>query len=209
MRILIADDHELVRRGLRDVLESEAGWEVCGEASDGRRAVALAAELNPDVVIVDLAMPELNGLEATRQIRRASPATKVLVCSVYASEEHVDEALGAGAHAYVPKLEAAGVLVSAVRAAVGGGGSTQAAHQRQGPQGRRACSGALHAHLTPREREVFQLLVEGKTNDCIAVTLDISRKTVETHRANMLMKLGLRSIAELVRYALRNELLTP
>jgi DNA-binding NarL/FixJ family response regulator len=207
VRILIADDHEVVRQGVRAVLERQAGWSVCGEASGGREAVAKAIDLRPDIVVLDVSMPELNGLEATRQIRRAVPA-KVLVLSVHESEQVVTDVLDAGAHGYVLKADAGRIPVDAVRALLDGEEFfTQRVH---GMTDRRA-TGDRRAPgpLTPREREVLQLLGEGKSNKELAVLLGMTTKTAETHRAHIMAKLGLHSMSDLVRYAIRNGIIEP
>jgi DNA-binding NarL/FixJ family response regulator len=212
IRILVADDHEVVRRGVRAVLEGQAGWEVCGEARSGREAVAKAIELRPDVVILDLTMPELNGLEATRQIRRAVPA-KVLVLSVHESDQVVTEVVDAGAHGYVLKTDAGRVLVEAIHALFAG--QTFFSRRVQDVADRRTGTRSVAAdqrapgRLTPREREVVQLLTEGKSNKEIGVVLGITTKTAETHRAHILAKLDLHSMSELVRYAIRNRIIEP
>lgn len=210
VRILVADDHEVVRKGVRALLESQPGWTVCGEASTGREAVAKTLELRPDVVILDIGMPELNGLETTRQIRRAI-STEILILTVHDSEQVVQDVINAGARGYVLKGDAGRTLVAAVRAllnhqeffsdrvyvAAGGGGKGAAGHV------------APSRRLTPREREVLQLLAEGKTNRQIGAMLGIRTKTAETHRARVMAKLGLHSVSELVRYAIRNNLIEP
>jgi DNA-binding NarL/FixJ family response regulator len=213
VRILIADDHEVVRQGVRTILEGQAGWVVCGEASTGRDAVTKAVDLQPDIVVLDISMPDLNGLEATRQIRRVVPA-KILILTVHESDQVVTEVLDAGAHGYVLKADAGRTLVEAIRALlerqefltervhVAAGrraGLQRAAAGRRGPE--RA--------LTPREREVLQLLTEGKTNKEIGVALGVTTKTAETHRAHILTKLNLHSMSELVRYAIRNRIIEP
>jgi DNA-binding NarL/FixJ family response regulator len=213
VRILIADDHELVRRGVRTVLEGQAGWVVCGEASTGREAVAKALDLRPDIVILDISMPELNGLEATRQIRRAVPA-KVLILSVHESEQLVTEVLNAGAHGYVLKADAGRTLVEAIRTVVRRREFLServhgAANRPTGTRRRAAAAGRRAAPLSPREREVLQLLAEGKSNKEIGVVLGTTTKTAETHRAHILAKLDLHSMSELVRYAIRNRVIEP
>jgi DNA-binding NarL/FixJ family response regulator len=212
VRILIADDHEVVRQGVRAVLEGQPGWVVCGEACSGREAVAKAIELQPDIVVLDVSMPELNGLEATRQIRRAVPA-KILVLSVHESDQVVTDVLDAGAHAYVLKTDAGRILVEAIHALLGGEDFfTQRVH---GIADRRASARLLAAGrrapglLTPREREVLQLLSEGKSNKEIGVVLGMTTKTAETHRAHIMAKLELHSMSELVRYAIRNRMTQP
>lgn len=209
LRILIADDHELVRHGLRRVIAEVPGWTVCGEATTGRHAVALARETKPHVIVMDLAMPELNGLEATRQLCAAPPAPAVLILSMHESEELVRETLAAGARGYILKSDAGTALVAAVTALAAGKTFFTAkisarAHESTAPPDTRES-----AALTPREREVVQLAAEGRSSKEIAATLAISVKTCETHRTNILRKLGLRSIGELVRYAIRNKIVEP
>jgi DNA-binding NarL/FixJ family response regulator len=221
-QILLVDDHELLLQGLRTVLELEPEWRVCGAVTDGHQAVELAARLLPDVAVVDLGMPELNGLETTRQIRRAaSPRTEVLVLTASHSEELACDACAAGARGYVLKADGAASLVAGVRAvaegrsffspgvrhpmrAIAGGESARPSPRRTGREAIRGQSS-----LTPREREIAQLLVEGKTNWCVAKILGISVKTVETHRAHIMLKLGCESIVELVHYAVRNMMVAP
>lgn len=213
-RILIADDHEVVRAGVRSLLEGRPDYEVCGEAVNGRQVVALAQQLKPDIVIMDVTMPELNGLEAARQILKAVPDVQVLVLSVHESEELVRDIIEIGAHGYVLKSDAGRELTAAM----------QALRNRETFFTSRVAQIALRAYrnkpatggappppcgvLTPREREVLQLLAEGKSNKEVATILGISVKTAETHRANVMHKLGLHSTAELVRYALRNRIAT-
>ena len=202
LRLLIADDHELVRHGLRRVIEDVPGWQICGEAVTGRQAVALTRETQPHIVVMDIAMPELNGLEATRQICTAAPTTAVLILSMHESEELIRETLAAGARGYILKSDAGAALVDAVTALATGNTFFTAGispHARTGDP-------AEPAALTPREREVVQLAAEGRSSKEIAVTLGISVKTCETHRTNILRKLGLRSISDLVRYAIRNKI---
>jgi DNA-binding NarL/FixJ family response regulator len=210
--ILVADDHEVVRQGVRAVLEAQAGWVVCGEARSGREAVAKAIELRPDVVVLDITMPEMNGLEATRQIRRAVSA-RVLVLTVHESDQVVTEVLDAGAHAYVLKTDAGRTLVEAIRALLDHQTFfTERVHDvadcRMGTR-RAAADRRPPGRLTPREREVVQLLTEGKSNKEIGVVLGITTKTAETHRAHILTKLHLHSMSELVRYAIRNRIIEP
>jgi len=210
-RIVIADDHEVVRKGLRAILEAHPGWEGCGEAADGRSAVERAEELRPDVIVVDIGMPHLNGLEATRQILKNQPDTKVLILSVYESEQLVEEVLDAGARGYVLKSDASRDMVRAIE-------ELQRNHtfftSRVGQLvletylGRRA-HGKMKggsSPLTPREREVVQLLAEGKSSKEVAVALNLSVKTAETHRANIMRKLDVHSISELVLYAVKNNI---
>jgi DNA-binding NarL/FixJ family response regulator len=212
VRILIADDHDVVRQGVRAVLEGQAGWVVCGEASTGREAVAKAIDLQPDVVVLDISMPELNGLEATRQIRRALSA-KVLILTVHESDQVVTEVLEAGAHGYVLKTDAGRTLVEAMTAVLGHRKFFTervhvAADRRTGAR-RAAVTRRRPGRLTPRQREVLQLLTEGKSNKEIGVILGMTTKTAETHRAHILAKLRLHSMSELVRYAIRNRIIEP
>lgn len=208
LQILIADDHELIRKGLRAVIENEIGWKICGEACNGRQAVALAKQLQPDVVILDITMPELNGLEATRQIHQALPKTEVLILTMHDSEQLVGEVLAAGARGYIVKTDTSRLLVSALEALeqhkpfFSGTASevVLGAYLGAGPR--------PLARLTAREREIVQLLAEGKTNKVAAVALGVSVKTVDAHRANLMQKLGLHSVTDLVRYAIRNQIIT-
>jgi DNA-binding NarL/FixJ family response regulator len=212
LSIVIADDHEVMRRGMRAVLEARGGWKVCGEAGDGREAVELARDRRPRVAVVDLGLPGLGGVEVTRQVRRASPGTEVVICTLRDEEALAREALCAGARAFVLKSEGAGPLVGAVEAAAAG----QGFYSRRFTPGALGCpcgprSGRKHdaSSLTPREREIVQLLAEGKTNHCVSVILGIGVKTVETHRTNIMQKLQLESNVELAHYAIRNGLVDP
>lgn len=208
VRILLADDHSVVRRGLKDLLESRRGWKVCAEAADGRAAVAKAERHKPDIAILDIGMPELNGVEATRQIRAVSPGTEILVLSAHASEKLAREILEAGGRGYLVKEDADQDLLAAVDAVrqhrpfFTSKLVAWVARQRQ--EGK---DGTPRSLLTPREREVVQLLAEGKSNKEVAAILGISAKTTETHRANIMLKLNLHSITELVHYAIRNEMI--
>jgi DNA-binding NarL/FixJ family response regulator len=208
LRILIADDHEVARKGIRSLLEDHAGWEVCGEACDGREAVGFAGTLKPDVFLLDIGMPNLNGLDATRQILATSPEARILILTIHDSEQVVREVLAAGASGFLLKSDAGRDLVAAVEAL----------------QNRRTfftskvaqmmLDGYLRPHsdtqatspgvLTPREREVIQLVAEGKTTKEIATALSLSVKTAETHRTNLMRKLDLHSVADLTLYAVRN-----
>jgi DNA-binding NarL/FixJ family response regulator len=212
LRILIADDHAIVRRGLKELLEEQSGWSVCAEAADGRAAVELALEHRPQVAVLDLSMPELNGLEATRRIRAALPETEVLVFTMHDSEELIGAVLDAGAKGYLLKSDAALQLVPAVQSLA-----------RRKPffagrisevlldgylNGRSAqLQNTAADRLTSREREILQLLAEGHSNKHIANSLDLSVKTVETHRAAIMRKLELRSLPDLVRFAIRNRII--
>ena len=207
-RILVADDHEVVRAGMRSLLESEPDCEICGEASTGRQAVTLASQLNPDVVVMDITMPELNGLEAARLILQALPNVSILILGLHDSAELVQEVLEAGAHGYVLKSDAGHELTEAVQA-LRQGGTFFTSPTAQTVLRAFFSKEQTDVALTPREREVLQLLVEGDSNKETAVALNISVMTVETHRANIMHKLGLHSIAELVHYAVRHKIIEP
>src|SRR5215470_2178589 len=214
LRILIADDHELARRGIRALLENHPGWEVCAEAKDGRDAVEQAAATKPNMVLLDIGMPNLNGLEAARQILATNPGVAILILTMHDSDNVVREVLRAGARGYVLKSDAGRDLIAAVEAL-----------QRQRTffttrVGQMVLDAFLEREkrdsedeippepvgdvLTAREREVIQLLAEGRTSKEVAVTLNLSVKTAETHRTNLMRKLGLHSVADLTRYAVRN-----
>ena len=210
LRILIADDHDIVREGLRGLLESQPQWLICDEAANGREAVEKARQHSPHVVVMDFSMPELNGLEATRQIRAALPQTEVLILTMHDSEQLAREFLAAGARGFLLKTHAKQQLVPAV--------SALARHQpyfdsrisallldsflkpdapARRSEGRR---------LTPREREIIQLIAEGRTSKEVAAKLSLSLKTVEAHRANIMNKLNVHSASQLVLYAVRNNI---
>jgi DNA-binding NarL/FixJ family response regulator len=212
LSILLADDHEVMRRGLREVLEEQHGWMVCAEACDGRQAVALALQHRPDVAIVDLSMPALNGIEAARQICADLPATEVLIYAGSDTDRIPRAALDAGARGCVLKNEPAAELIQAVAALARHTSyfspRTRGPAPASGHRDRRR-AGIKGPRLTAREREIAQLLAEGKTNLCVGTILGISVKTVETHRANIMDKLGLESVVELVHYAVRNEMVVP
>jgi DNA-binding NarL/FixJ family response regulator len=214
LRIMIADDHDLMRRGLRTLLEVQPGWEICAEATKGREAIAKAEQLRPDVVIVDICMPELNGIEATRQIRKVSPRTEVLVLSVHHSEHLIREALDAGARGFVVKSDADTEMVRAVEALANHrpfftSYATEMLLAGCARDGGSRPPGLASERLTSREREIVQLLAEGRTSKEIATTLNISAKTAETHRANIMRKLEFHSVGEIVRYAVRNQIIDP
>lgn len=212
-RIIIADDHEVVRRGMNAIISTRKEWEVVAEAITGRQAVEFTRKHKPDLVIMDIGMPELNGLEATRQILKEFPATEVLILTMHESEQVIREVLDTGARGYILKSDAGRELVAAVEAL-----------QRHKPYfttkvsemvltGYLKCGArpeepedAPRSRLTPREREIVQLLAEGKANKEVATALGISVKTAETHRARIMAKLNIRSIGELVRYAVRNRI---
>jgi DNA-binding NarL/FixJ family response regulator len=211
VRILLADDHDIVRRGLREQLSQHEGWEICGEAANGREAVRMASKLEPDVAVIDLSMPELNGLEATRQIRRELPNTEVLIFTMHETEQLIREVLSAGARGYVLKSDAGLHLTSAVDALAHGkpfftSKVSEALLDAFLKSSAKPDEGSVFRTLTEREREIVQMLAEGKSNKEIANKLSISVKTVETHRATVMRKLDINSIVELVHYAIRNQL---
>ena len=214
LRILLADDHEIVRRGLCALLQKHEGWEVVGEATDGREAVEKAKQLKPDVVILDVGMPNLNGLDATRQLLQYDPNFKVIVLTITDSDQVIREALDAGARGFVLKSDAARDLVSAVDALQ---------HKRmfftprvndlvlagfldKGHVMSKSEAPSLPT-LTAREREITQLLAEGKSSKEVASLLNLSTKTVETHRSNIMRKLSFHSIRDLVVYAIKNNII--
>ena len=209
LRILVADDHEVVRRGLCSLLKSHPGWDVCAEASDGREAVKKAKQIKPDIIILDIGMPNLNGLAATRQILKIDQRQKVIILTVTDSEQVIREVLAAGARGFVLKSDAARDLITAVEA-------LQKDRTFFTPRvGQMALTGYLNGQsrtepiipsLTAREREVVQLLAEGKSTKVVAAMLGLSSKTAETHRSNIMRKLGIHSVSELVMYAVRNNI---
>jgi DNA-binding NarL/FixJ family response regulator len=209
--IVLADDHHVVRQGLRVLLEGQPDFQLVGEAGDGLEAVQLTERLKPDVLIIDLMMPSLNGLEATRQLSQRSPHTRVVILSMHANEAYVLEALRNGAAGYVLKDSSAADLVHAVREVVAGRRylSSPLSERAIAAYIQKASDVALDPYemLTNREREVLHLAAEGYTNAEIADQLSISPRTAETHRANLMRKLGLRTHTDLIRYALRRGIL--
>ncbi|HKP04756.1 MAG TPA: response regulator transcription factor [Chthoniobacterales bacterium] len=212
LRILIADDHPLVRHGLRSVLESQPGWTVCGEAEEGRSAVKLGLELKPDVFLMDVTMPELNGLDATRQLCRERPDAAILILTMHESDQLRADLLRAGARGCLLKSDSPRQLLAAVEAVASGkqyfipnvtGGA------RPSDRTNNAGAGRLPARLSGREREIVQLLAEGRTNKEIATLLGIAYKTVDAHRTNIMKRLNMHSVAELVRYAIRERIIEP
>jgi DNA-binding NarL/FixJ family response regulator len=210
MRLLIADDHGVVRGGLKLLLEHQADMEVVAEAGDGAEAVERALEHRPDVCILDVSMPKLTGLQATREIRAHAPDTAVLILSMHDDDRYLFEALKAGAGGYVLKKEADQFLVDAVRAIVRGEPFlTNAAQQALVREWIADDSAGPVEPLTPREQEVLKLIAEAHTNREIGEILHLAEKTVESHRGNLLRKLGMRDRVELVRYAIRRGLIEP
>ena len=216
VRILVADDHEVVRQGLRALLQTQPGWEVAWEAGTGREAVEIAKRVEPDVNVLDLSMPDMNGLEATRQILARDSQSEVLILTMHESEQLIRDVLDAGARGYVLKSDAGRDLVAAVDAlrqhklffTSKVASMVLAEYLKTKREGRNGLSSSSSL-LSPREREIVQLLAEGKTNKEVAVTLNISVKTAETHRHHIMQKLELRSIADLVHYAIRNHIVAP
>jgi len=211
MRILIADDHEVVRAGLRKIVV-ERGWEVCGEATTGRQAVALAVESKPDVVIMDIAMPVLNGLEAARQIRKDLPKTEILILSLHLSDQLAFDIIQAGVRGYVLKSDANRDLVGAVESlGMHRPFFTTRVSEIMIDRFKKGQSDPseddAYTRLTARQREIVQLLAEGKSSKEVAVALNISVKTAETHRANIMRRLEVHSVSELVRYAVKNQII--
>ena len=213
IRVLIADDHQLMRRGVRAAVELMPGWEVCGEASTGREAVELAMKLRPEIVVMDVTMPDLNGLDATRQIKKAFPETEIVMFTGHETEELVHQVFEAGARSYILKTDGREMLEAALRAL--------AAHKPYFTTeiGEILFAKFLHGkknvaeeagggRLTDREREVVQLLAEGSSNKEVAEALGISVKTAETHRATIMKKLQFKAFSELVRYAIRNHIVS-
>jgi DNA-binding NarL/FixJ family response regulator len=215
LRILIADDHDLMRRGIKSLLETQSGWQICAEATTGVDAVAKAKELKPDVIILDISLPDLNGTEAAREIRKASASTEILILSVHYSDQLIREMADAGVRGYVLKSDSDRDLVIAVE--------TVAKHRpfftREAADiilgefgmGRFVTKNPMvsRERLTPREREVVKLIAEGNRNNEIAASLGISKHTVETHRNNIMQKLELHTLNDLVRYAMRNQIIKP
>ena len=209
LRILIADDHSVVRAGLRTLLESRGNWEVCGEAADGREAVEKATKLKPDVAVLDIGMPLLNGVEAARRIHKASPGTEILILTMHESDDLVQQVVEAGARGYILKDDADRILIAAVDALRHHKPyfSTRVSGTVESPNATTEPTRASRSRLTPREREILQLLAEGKSNKEVASLLGISVNTAEAHRANIMVKLDLHSVTELVHYAIRNNII--
>ena len=212
MRVLLADDHAIVRRGLRSLIETQPDIEVVGEAADGLEALRLCEEQRPDAIILDVAMPKLNGIEVAERVQKLSPAPSVIVLSMHADESYIIRALAAGARAYLLKDATDEDLIPALRAVAAGRpffspsvtGVLIEDYVRQLQA--RGLTDSYHL-LTDREREVLQLLAEGRSNKEVAALLDVGLSTVETHRANLMQKLNLHNTAEIVLYAVRKRII--
>lgn len=207
--IIVADDHAVIRKGLRTLLEEHRGWKIVAEAANGREVVERAVRLRPDVVLMDLSMPEINGLEATRLILKALPNTRVLILSMHNTEELVAETLHAGARGYVLKSDTERDLITALEAVLDNRTFFTPASSEFGPGylGRARSQMPKDSNLSPRERQIVQLLAEGKSNKEVAGRLGISVRTAENHRARIMRKLQLHSLSDLVRHAIRNKII--
>lgn len=214
-RILLVDDHDVVRKGIKAVLSENPEWTVCAEAADGRDAIAIALAEKPDIVVMDINMPGLNGLEATKQILAQQPRTQVLILSAYDSENLIRQMLTSGARGYVLKSDISDDLVKAVEAVASGRlyftSSVSDYVLNESRRGVQLAEAIVpeRGNLTPREREVLQLLAEGNSNKEVSAALRIAVRTVETHRANLMTKLNAHSLSDLVRYAVQNEIVRP
>lgn len=213
LRIVVADDHELVRRGIRDLLQAQRDWKVVGEAMGGREAIEIVKKMKPDIAIVDITMPDMDGLEVTRRIRDAARETQILILTMHESDQMVRRVLEMGARGYVLKSDLASHLVQAVKDLAHGKisltpkvsaivleGFLKGGESKQPENG--------HARPTPREIEIIRQLAAGKTNKEIAAELGITLRTVETHRGRIMMKMGLHSLTELIHYAIRDKIIT-
>ncbi len=216
LRILVADDHDLMRRGLRSMLETHSGWEICGEAHTGTEALNKAKELKPHVAILDISMPEMDGLEAARHIRKHSPKTEILVLSMHYSDQLIREILEAGIRGYVVKSDSDRDLVLAVEALANHrpfftphATELMLTNLATSTTALANGSGTLKERLTTREREIIRLISQGSSSKQVATMLGISVKTADTHRANIMRKLQVHTVSELVRYALRNQIIEP
>ncbi len=212
LRLLVADDHEIVRRGLRTLIEAQPGWQVTAEAADGREAVEKAKTTKPDVTVLDIGMPALNGLEAARQMLKNDARAKILILTMHDSDPLIREVLDAGARGYVLKTDASRDLVTAINAVRSNKTFFTAKVAQIVLDGYldkkpRKDPDSAQTRLTPRQREIVQLLAEGKSSKEVAVALGLSVKTAETHRANIMKRLDCHSVSELVRYAVRNNII--
>jgi DNA-binding NarL/FixJ family response regulator len=214
VRVLLADDHEVIRRGLRAMIERRSGWTVCGEASSGTEALERTRALRPDVLMLDVSMPGTSSVEVTRTLRSELPDTEILIVTMHESEEMLRTLIGAGARGYLLKSDPTSQVYAAIEALVQHkpyftAKVSEALREAFLRSISSAATKAPAALLSGREREIIQLLAEGKSNKEVAATLDISVKTVETHRATIMRKLGVNSIVELVHYAVRNKFIAP
>jgi len=206
-RVMLVDDHTVVRRGLRALIESVPGWEVCAEASEGHEAILVATEMRPDIVVMDLSMPKLGGIDATMQLRKILRDVEVLILTMHESDRLVGQALRAGARGYLLKSESEEKLIEALEALSRHQPYFSASVSETLLQGYLSAEAAIDPkQLTPRERQIVKLVAEGKTNKRIAIILSVSVKTVETHRSSAMHKVGAKSSADLTLYAARNEL---
>ena len=215
LRILVADDHELVRRGIRGILEAQRGWRVVGEAENGREAVEKIEELKPDIAVLDISMPDLDGVEATSRIQEVSPDTKVVILTMHESDQLVRRVIAAGARGYALKSDLAGSLARAVKSVAEGKrflspkASEVVLDGFLRSEGRPQQAERSQNRPTPRETEIIRFLAEGRANKEIAAALGITVRTVETHRAKIMLKLGVHSLTELIHYAIRQKLVSP
>jgi DNA-binding NarL/FixJ family response regulator len=207
LKVLVADDHEVVRNGVKCLLEAQPGWQVMAEASNGREAVEKAKRLKPDVAVLDIGMPSLNGLEAARQMLKNDPNIKIVILTMHESENLIREVLKVGARGYVSKTDAIRDLVAAINAVRSGVTFFTAKVAEVLLEGYLDKGGTTDTRLTPRQREIIQLLAEGQSSKEIAVALGLSVKTAETHRANIMKRLNCHSASEIVRYAVRNNII--
>jgi len=207
LKLLVADDHEIVRKGVRCLHEAQPGWQVMAEASNGRETVEQAKRLKPDVAVLNIGMPSLNGLEVARQMLKNDPRIKIVILTIHGADNLVREVLKVGARGYVSKTDAVRDLVSAINSVRSGGTFFTAKVAEVVLEGYLDKGEATNSRLTPRQREIIQLLAEGKSNKTIAVALYLSIKTAETHRANTMKRLSCHSASELVRYAVRNNII--
>ena len=206
-RVMLVDDHTVVRRGLRSLIESSPGWEVCAEASEGHEALMMAVETRPDIVVMDLSMPKLGGIDATIQLRKILHGLEVLILTMHESGRLVGQALRAGARGYLLKSESEDKLMDALEALSHHHPYFSASVSETLLQGYLSAEATSDPkQLTPRERQIVKLVAEGKTNKRIALILSVSIKTVETHRSSAMHKIGAKSSADLTLYAVRNDL---
>jgi DNA-binding NarL/FixJ family response regulator len=215
-KILLADDHEIARHGAAALISTQPGWEICGEAQTGREALKMAEELQPDIIVMDLLMPDLNGLDAARQIKKLFPKIEIIVLSGHEDSKLIQPAFDAGIRAYIFKTQARMHLVAAIHALLAGRPYltprvSEVLFQRLDGASRFDAEAGhrVEPALTAREREIIQMLVEGKSNKEIASVLSISTKTVETHRASIMRKLNMESLSDLIRFAVRTKMIEP